>query len=239
MKIDKSEYKNCFIFLFILFCFFLNGFCGTLYVNTPKGTPVLLFDNRDWLRQWTPAEQAYIDSDLAVTYPSAILLEEPDRYYNCFSYCWNVSEGGPKDFMDGNREGFYRTDGSYIQEDSDVKGEKVHYYGGDHGANETTINDVYISKWGGYGLYKHARTMCPFHDNNFIVYYYSRFIREISNKSYINGDDIKVASHSTLTAGNNTIVNSGAKVRFVSREAMNIQSGFTVQNGAQFSAEIW
>ena len=133
----------------------------------------------------------------------------------------------------------FEGDSSYLKEDNVARGEKIHFLYDDHSAIETTVDDVFISKWGAGNLMKHARTCCPYDKYQWRVFYHSRWTRDISNKTCNNGDDAKIASHSTFTVGNNVVINAGAKVRYVSHGAMTINSGFTVQNGAQFTAEVW
>ncbi len=249
MKQKKHEHKNYSIFLLLIFCFYSMGFCKLYYyigTYTPRTvTPVYFIDQEasGWT-ELTPGEKEKLAREVTEIYGlcGACVLAEATKSYNCHSYALNVSEGGPLGWMGSgelpDEEEKYINDGSWIQEENEANAEKIFYSPQvGHSANATTVEDVYISKWDHKPLMKHPRTCNPYAGE--IVRYFSRWVREISNKTYANGDDVKVASHSTLTAGDNTIIAAGAKVKYVSHEAMNIQSGFTVQNGAQFTAETW
>ncbi len=222
------------ICIFILFVIFSIGFCVDIY--TPKGTSVYVFSRSPELTQ---AEKNDCALWVQSNYPQAIILQEASIFYNCHSYAWNVSEGGPIYWMNTPEDDKYWNDGSYVQQTNAARGEKVSYAYGDHSAIETTVDDVFDSKWGAYPLCRHARTHCPYDVSLYRVNYYSRYIRAIQNKTYSSGSDVKVASQGTLTVGTNTTVNNGAKVRLASDGAMNLESGFTVQNGAIFTAETW
>ncbi len=243
MKNDKPEYRGLFISILIIFCFYTIGFCFDDTLYTPKGSWVGVFDHSSWVMTDTEYAMQMQYANTYVNQCGAQILALPTYLYNCHDFAWDKSEGGVAYQMNApEHQKYYHPntgDGSYLQEDNAARGEKISYIYDDHTAIETTIDDVFISKWGAGCLMLHTRTCCPYDINDWRIWYFSRYIREISNKFYISGDDIEVASHSTLTAGNNIIINSGAKVRYVSHGAMNIQSGFSVQNGAQFTAETW
>jgi hypothetical protein len=205
-------------------------------IYTPKGTSVYVFYNGP---DFTQQEKNDLANWVHTHYPQAIILQEATPLYNCHSYAWNMSEGGPTYWMNTPEDDKYWTDGSYLEVSDAAKGEKVSYPYGDHSAIETSVDDVFDSKWGAYPMCRHARTHCPYDIPNYRTKYYARFERAVAAKTYASGSDAKVASYGAFTTGTNTNVASGATVRFASHGAMSIQSGLIVENGSIFQLETW
>jgi hypothetical protein len=254
MKKNKKGYKNYFIVMLIFFCFYSIGFTEiyNYYIGTytPKGTAIYFPDLSGYPelnQQWKDFYASYVQENYG--WCGACVLQAASKYYNCHSYAWNISEGGAIGWMNTydrpNELNKYWDDSSYIQEEIEARADKISYPGNDHSAIATTVQDVFISKWDERPVVKHPRGCNPYSGTGPgaptpTVNYYSRYNREISsNTTYPSGTDRKFASHSTFTTGNNVVVANGAKIIYVSHGAMNIQSGFTVQYGAQFTATTW
>lgn len=234
----RNGLRSSVVFAVMLLVFAMSSVSsiGAVTIQTPKGTNVYVFySGPDGDQEWKNEAADWVHQH----YPQAIVLADASMLYNCHSYAWNISEGGPVYWMNTPEDDKYWNDGSYIEVPDAAKGEKVSYPYDDHSAIETTIDDMFDSKWGAYPLCRHPRTHCPYDDPNYRTKYYARYIRVITNEAYANGDDVKVASKGTLTAGSNTTIGDGATVRFVSDQTVNIESGFTLQNGGKLTAECW
>jgi hypothetical protein len=251
MKKRKREYIIYSLFLSTILCFYsieseeseemYNYYIGAY---TPKGTAIYFADISGWT-EWNQDDKNNLTLWVLNIYGScgACMLQEATKFYNCHNYAWCSSEGGPLGwigtFERPHEEVKYWNDSSYIQEDNEAKAEKIAYIPwADHSAIATTVADVFISKWDSRPLVKHPRACNPYMSAS-VVYYYSRYIQNLSNKTYPIGTDKRITSHSTFTAGNNVVIANGAKIIFVSHGTMTLQSGFTVENGAQFTATTW
>jgi hypothetical protein len=99
---------------------------------------------------------------VALYYPQATEINAPSATttYNCHSYAWNKSEGGPTCavayYADATNESIYWTDYSYI-ETTEPYTSKISYTSDDHSAIQTSTQGAYISKWGDLPLMRHAR----------------------------------------------------------------------------------
>jgi hypothetical protein len=184
--------------------------------------------------------QAY---DSFFTQGCATIIGNATYEYNCHEFAWDRVETGGWGWMSVGYMWDYIDDGSYILEENAARAEKVKWVWDGHSAILTTNDNIVISKWSQAWLVKHDILCCPYSTppNPYCsaYYYYSRWRRDVNNKTFPNGADVKMASHGEFNISGNTIISNGAKVRFVSHGVMTFNSGFTVQNGAQFSAETW
>lgn len=134
-------------------------------IYTPKGTAVqALIIHDEWFD--IDGENAYYDNLL----PNAERISDATKKYNCHSYALHRTEGYWFDIVWVSDPTAYYTDGSYIQTDiGDAVNYKVKYtqyvVGQEdritHTANKSTTPGKYISKWGGFALYKHNLTYVP------------------------------------------------------------------------------
>lgn len=143
---------------------------------TPKGSSYSGFTNTEL----TQNEINNINKIIANTYPSAITLSPATATYNCHSYAWNMTCGGPICWVNsGNNNANISinwTDGSYIETTAD-QAEKIHYYNGDHSAIvSATVTGMYESKWGAWPLLRHAPEYGPKDYNMSKRRYYKRNI---------------------------------------------------------------
>lgn len=164
---------------------------GTTVV-TPRGS--LVPNVVTYSDVWTTNEEA-IEQSFLTRYPYAVKVGEHSKSYNCHSYAWNVSEGGPQVWINdiNNSISIYWTDRSYMST-SQSNATKVYYYNGDHSAVTTSVQDVFISKWGSYALMKHDKAHCPYYNGSTLQYY----CRDTRPDYYIgiNGSDYS-QSHNT------------------------------------------
>lgn len=148
------------ISLFISCLFQLNNLVAQtpITIYTPKGSALTATQRPETL---SPTDKADLSYWVAYYYPDAQEINAPSATttYNCHSYAWNKSEGGPTCAVawdgDDTNESIYWTDGSYV-ETIQTNGWKVSYTSTDHSAIKDPVNaGKYISKWGDYPLMRH------------------------------------------------------------------------------------
>ena len=159
------------IFILFLCPLFL---CQAQYIelHTPNGNIVSAKIYAEWTDELIIIKSE-IDSDLV---PHVTILDSASHTYNCHSYAWNMTEGGPicsleynpniVPYLDTNNGG----DGSY-NEVSESLAEKIIYYKNNvinedkivHSAIKAPNNPgMFISKWGTDGpLVLHAPEDVP------------------------------------------------------------------------------
>jgi len=128
----------------------------TLY--TPRGSSFTAYQRPELMDD---EEKENWSDTISIYYPQATELNPPSATttYNCHSYAWNMSEGGPTCWIglySPNVEDIYWTDNSYT-ETSEPYASKISYYEDDHSAIQTSTQGIYISKWGALPLVQHAR----------------------------------------------------------------------------------
>lgn len=104
------------------------------------------------------------------TFPNALILSDQTATYNCHSYAWNMSDGGPVCWINANtRVGSnndniekYWTNDYYWETPSEVYAQKIFYYLEDHSAVKSMVSGMYESKWGIGPLVRHAPGYCPY-----------------------------------------------------------------------------
>jgi hypothetical protein len=128
-------------------------------ITTPRGTTVP--DTYNTCEYDQPTID-WLNSYFATYYPNAEQLASASRTYNCHAYAWHMSEGGGPVWIGYNTytaEDVYWTDGSY-NEVSEPYCTKISY-ANNHSAISTGTTDIYISKWGGAPLMRHAYYYTP------------------------------------------------------------------------------
>ena len=146
--------KYLYTLFFYVFCLGISNSLQGLNLYTPNGHIVSAFTQAEAL---SITEKAAYNSWVINTYPNVTLLADATTTYNCHSYAWNMSEGGSTCWLNQSPDlHWYWDDGSYV-ETSEAMAEKIFYYSGDHSAIKSkTHSGMYESKWGSWGLVRHA-----------------------------------------------------------------------------------
>lgn len=135
----------------------------TVQVYTPFGRPVTGYCR-------PPLTQVEYNSYLAEmqNYPGVTILDTPTTAYNCFSYAWNMVEGGLTCWIYDPSPYLYHDN---YEVTSSSLGEKV-MYGSSHAG--VVASDGYIhSKWGESCLVCHNLDECPYSTSS-LTYYRTR-----------------------------------------------------------------
>lgn len=159
---------------------------GSLVSDTYSLDELSLFDR--WM----------MNSAMDDAFPNAIRLDGATRKYNCHAYAWYVSEGGSEVWIGGDyedSEDIFWEDGSYIKTCANIQS-KVSYASDNHSAVKIGTSDVFVSKWGPYGLYQHNKDYCPYDDDQ-LKYFISSDVLSVSGVNSI------CASQSTSITVNN------------------------------------
>lgn len=168
------------LFLSVFFC--LSASADSLVaLRTLRGTVIYGF-TRDAEHPDVNAVNTYFTS----RYPNAVMISSATTSYNCHSYAWNMSEGGPTCWLNANDGlAYHWADGSYIETLSDV--EKIYYYDGDHSAVKSKYYPgKYESKWGAAPLMRHDPEYGPAEYNMSRRRFYKKNL-EISGPLIIGG----------------------------------------------------
>lgn len=122
-------------------------------VKTPLGQQITITTPPD---TYSSARKQAISDSIAEAYPDAIELNAPSAStaYNCHSYAWNMSEGGPACNISRYNSGPYWLNGSYEEVTNPELASKIFYYDDDH-TGIITDDGYIISKWGELPLMKH------------------------------------------------------------------------------------
>lgn len=134
---------------------------STTYVKTPNGTPVPIIIYEGFT--YTPLEIVAINAQYKNLYPNAVLYANPNKRYNCHSYCWYQANGSNPYWM--NDPSAYMNDGSYKQTTTLASGVRAYWGNRYHSAvvsKPNGANTLYFSKWGSLGLYLHSDAQCPY-----------------------------------------------------------------------------
>ena len=189
----KTQY-----FILIICCCIFQQFVSAQTLYTPKGSVFMGFQ-RDEL---TPEERNSILIEVR-KYPQATILASETNTYNCHSYAWNMTCGGPTCWVNAGPTPATNSnisvnwiDGSYVETTANYA-EKIYYYQGDHSAVvSTTVSGMYESKWGAWPLMRHAPGYGP---ENYVMdkrRYYKRNIpgTPFSGSSLLNKDGMTTIS---------------------------------------------
>ena len=156
----------------------VSTYASSSYVQTPNGSNVLV---RIWQSSdgdfSTTAKQELAD-EVAVAYPNATRLRHATIKYNCHSYAWYSTSASNIRWMP--YPGAFITDGSYpeLTKMTTSVGSRIVYYDTVDGSCGTPTHTAVIysykdypksrrtfvveSKWGAYGLYRHASDDSPY-----------------------------------------------------------------------------
>lgn len=134
----------------------------TITLTTPRGTNLTAYLTPE-IYNYT--DKLYWGNVYRTAYPNATEqgYATTTSTYNCHSYAWNMSEGGPTCWIgpySQTDEDIYWTDQSYI-ETTEPNASKISYYADNHSARQTSTQGMYISKWGNKVLMLHARDYGP------------------------------------------------------------------------------
>lgn len=149
---------------------------GAVSVYTPKGTAVgVVVSARE------PLTAAQIrDNNMWIMrgYPNAVMLRGSTGRYNCHSYAWFNQAASNTAWM--NNPSAYMTDGSYRRVVSTgyvstvpsaaPANARVYYVGGNHSGIRYSSTRV-VSKWGVYGLMRHAPNYTPYSTTTGLTYW--------------------------------------------------------------------
>ncbi len=155
--------RNITILIFVLIC--LNHVLAQspITIYTPRGSSVYAHTRPEIL---SDQDKIDLSAEMLIDYPDATEQNAPSATstYNCHSFAWNKSEGGPTctvAYYGGDTdESIYWSDNSYI-ETTEPYASKISYYQDDHSAIQTATQGTYISKWGDYPKMQHARDYGP------------------------------------------------------------------------------
>jgi hypothetical protein len=155
--------------IFIFLCCLLAGMHTLFSQTTPRCTSVASYVVTP--AELTPLQIAQINSYYATNYPNATILASSTFSYNCHSYAWNMTEGGPTVWINTPGDDLYWTDGSYGETSNTAAyPAKVSYASDDHSAVTTSTVGIFISKWGNAPLMQHAKNYVPYDYSNLKYY---------------------------------------------------------------------
>lgn len=135
---------------------------ATATIYTPNHTPVIVLDKWE-VTDWTAAEKKALNKKEAEAYPTAILISDPCKRYNCHSYAWHNNTFSNYYWMDDPSP--YMKDGSYHIGFGTRTDFKVYWVDGSHSAIiVSAVNNAatFESKWGSLGVYQHTSSNCPY-----------------------------------------------------------------------------
>ena len=134
-------------------------------VQTPRGTDVMVYCGPEQLSEEDMINMFYQMREL---FPNAMHIGGATSCFNCHSYAWySISPDNPY-WMDDPSP--YWEDGSYVLTGTYEFGDKLVYFEGSspiHSAYITVsgsgIPSEVASKWGSYGVYRHAPGYDPYY----------------------------------------------------------------------------
>lgn len=148
---------------------------STKYVTTPKGSKVEVLVLGE---QLSYTRKGQINEYFAKEFPYATLISEPTTNYNCHSYAWYSQSTSNKYWM--NSPVKYYADGSYSVS-SNNSGSVAIYFGHPNITVGNPIHsavvegdDVFVSKWGQAGLYRHSPNHSPYNTDGPYIKYFNK-----------------------------------------------------------------
>lgn len=169
-------------------------FVGITYINaqtTPNGTDISTYIVN--YPPLTPAEIAWVHSQIDSLYPNVIKVDEPTSDYNCHNYAFVKSEGGSEFWLKTPGDDQFWLDGSFLRVNNiGTENIKISYHG-DHSAVMTNNSSKAISKWGKWGLYEHLINDVP-----------SIYLPGSSKEYYFRSSDMSMTGDITLCTSNKT-----------------------------------
>lgn len=209
----------------------------TIEITTPKGMD---FDAYQTPEIWDSTEKANFSTTYASQYPQATEIgsSSSTNTYNCHSYAWNMSEGGPTcwiGWVTTSEEDIYWTDYSYTTT-TESNASKISYYSDDHSAIQTSTQGVYRSKWGNKVFMQHARGYGP-------AAYEMDDRRYYRLNLYITGSEALLCSGSQRTFTSNSSI-SGSTYSWIKDSNLSYVSGantaaYRVQGSGSGEAYIY
>jgi hypothetical protein len=218
----KSKFIVVFFFSFVSLC---NA--QTVYLYTPNGSQIYAFQRQEM----SPSDIAYYTAECASLYPNAEILANASTTYNCHSYAWNKTEGGPTCWLNQHPDLHqYWDDGSYEQT-TEVNAVKIFYYDGDHSAVKSTTHvGKYESKWGSFPLVRHSPTYGPYTNMQNRRYYQLCSPVNFTNRTVTINTTIN--SCGNINVQNVTVTNNAKLMLDASNETI-INGSFEVTSGSQ------
>lgn len=147
----------------------------TIIVHTKFGTPIEGIITPEFSEEEKDSHTEFISE----TFPNATILSESTHTYNCHSYAWNMTEGGPtcwinyKTIDNANNISKYWLMNEFYSTSPNGNILKIYYYNADHSAVPSdTTPSKYISKWGNYPLMLHDPDYNPYGTEK--QYFYKR-----------------------------------------------------------------
>lgn len=143
---------------------------ATSTVKTPAGTSVAVY-NYSSITDWTSSEKATLNTQTLASYPTATLIADASKKYNCHSYAWYSRSTSNYYWMDDPTA--YMTDGSYYSASRQI-GNIAYWYNTFNGVSVPVHSGVVqehmqsgayygaCSKWGNLGVYNHKYDDCPY-----------------------------------------------------------------------------
>jgi len=212
---------------------------GDIYLKTPKGT---IFQG-SVCAEMEPEEILQITNrDLsAENCETIVLVDSASCMYNCHSYAWNMTEGGPKCWIKAQDViNSYIGDGSFV-ETTIEDAEKVLYFVtvgskvGNHSAvKSTTHYGLFESKFTEGPLLRHELRDCYFKEYEVIRFYRMSCRKEYKNKTI--SVNLNIMGCDTLTIENVNITDS--TVTITANEEVIFKSGFYAAEGTDVSISI-
>lgn len=137
-------------------------------IKTPAGTRVEVYNYAN-IDDWTSAEKNVLNEQMLEAYPTATLLRDASKKYNCHSYAWYSTSSTNHYWMDDPSA--YMSDGSYSKSTRQI-GDKAYW---SHSVSGVPIHSGIVeehmqsgafvgarSKWGQLGVYNHRFDDCPY-----------------------------------------------------------------------------
>ncbi len=215
IKLQQITFSGLVVFILLLN---QHLFSGDTYVYTPEGRPVPADINQEMSSEQIAECHRYIQEEwIEPEGLNAVRIGDASNKYNCHGYAWSLSEGNKKVWIgtdeDPDVETYYWTDGAWSNDGqpsyfSSSESAAAHAWysdpGDDHSVRKIqnsypcTISGGrdYVSKWGYYGLYQHAKG----HD-----------IYKLKSTSGFAFKKLKTTHYGTLTNYSKTWVGAGSK----------------------------
>lgn len=146
--------------------FSITAFAQNIVLYTKYGKPV----NAMVLPEMSAYEINESNEYHITTYSNATYLGTATRTYNCHSYAWNMSDGGPTCWINAsipetetnnlNIMKYWNND--YYKSTTEGNAVKIFYPNSDHSAIKSSVAGMYESKWGKGPLMRHAPGYGPY-----------------------------------------------------------------------------
>ena len=175
--INKKIIKNCVvIFNFVIYFLFFQNYLTAQDIRTPEGYSLYYWTESEFTPPQIAAHNRYSDSLVVACGLNAVRIGDASYTYSCHGYAWCTSEGNIPIHMAGDiiyyfNDAVSSNDGlpSYLpsgwESCSEAEATHVLYLDNNHSARKIQNSYPrpieggrdYVSKWGIYGLYQHAK----------------------------------------------------------------------------------